>query len=57
MDHSAYKLLKLPIPEVTVRTTYCLLCQKTNSYFAANKVNYPVIKKTKAITAERRVFM
>ena len=37
-------------------TTYCLLCQKTNSYFAANKVNYPAIKNTKAIAAERRVF-
>ena len=30
MDHSAYKLLKLPIPEVTVRTTYCLLCRWSN---------------------------
>ena len=30
MDHSAYKLLKLPISEVTVRTTYCLLCRWSN---------------------------
>ena len=49
-------LLKLPIPKVTIRTTYCLLCHKTNSYFVANKVNYPAIKNTKAIAAERRVF-